>query len=141
MAQQVCNSGVSTYTDLFQAFDRAAKRMEAVSGAGTSDSIVNKLPLSPEDASVLQQAAAMGWDTCHSWNVFHACCSCFLVLLVVVVVAAVVVLVLVLLLLLLLVVLLLLLLLLVVLSLQVLHLTLLSGSYMDGCQGQEGHTT
>ena len=76
VAQRVCNSGVSTYTDLFHAFDRASKRMEQLSGAGTTDSIVNKLPLSPEDANVLQQAIATGWATCHRWNVFHVFCSC-----------------------------------------------------------------
>lgn len=38
--------------------------MEANCGGNAVATIVSKLPLSPEDSSVLEQAVPLGWDTC-----------------------------------------------------------------------------
>ena len=57
-------SGVTSYTDLFNCWVRAMVGVKISSGAAHIETIVSKLPLSPGDAAVLQQAIPQGWDTC-----------------------------------------------------------------------------
>ena len=65
------DSGVATYTELFNCWLRASTRVKVSYGAGHIETIVSKLPLSPNDAAVLQQAYPHGWDTANVFgNIF-----------------------------------------------------------------------
>ena len=57
------DSGVGTYTDLFYCWIRAMNRVKVSCGQAHIETIVSKLPLSPCDDAVLQQAYPHGWDT------------------------------------------------------------------------------
>jgi hypothetical protein len=57
------DSGVTTYTDLFNCWIQAMNRVKISCGQAHIETIVNKLPLSPCDEAALQQAYPHGWDT------------------------------------------------------------------------------
>ena len=62
----------TSYTDLFNCWIRAIMgRVKISSGAAHIETSVSKLPLSPGDAAVLQQAIPQGWDTCSLWLKFY----------------------------------------------------------------------